>query len=464
MEEAGRPDGDIIEILLGSKNHLHNNYQNFQAFLDNGGKIGLQHDPLLYGSFLLNPFLVNVERVPMLVVNQGEVAVIKSYLGLSTQDTSGVQFKFGSIVRPGHRGIWRDPLRTGKYALNPRVYRAEVVPTAILTLNWAEAVSHAHQLDAHLRSIDARSREGFMFTIDLQVQIHVPDTKAPSVISMVGTMLNLVNEVLQSAVGNYFRNTLQGLPAVEFIETRQEVQDKAERYITEYLGKYEVETKGVYIQDVSLPEELVGVLRTREIAVQQRQTYAREQEAEIARIDMEKARGTADAQADLAKAQVNVDVQKNRAAARTAEAEGESSYTRLTGQAQADRTKAIGLARAKAVEATGLAQAVGYDEQVKALGSGPTAIVAVTQAVSEGNLKVVPDVLVMGGGDSLDGLAATLMERLRPSTGDGEKPGAERPRTRPSQTAHRKEEVQGGPEPEPLPPRPESLPGTTAKP
>jgi uncharacterized membrane protein YqiK len=464
MEEAGRPDGDIIEILLGSKNHLHNNYQNFQAFLDNGGKIGLQHDPLLYGSFLLNPFLVNVERVPMLVVNQGEVAVIKSYLGLSTQDTSGVQFKFGSIVRPGHRGIWRDPLRTGKYALNPRVYRAEVVPTAILTLNWAEAVSHAHQLDAHLRSIDARSREGFMFTIDLQVQIHVPDTKAPSVISMVGTMLNLVNEVLQSAVGNYFRNTLQGLPAVEFIETRQEVQDKAERYITEYLGKYEVETKGVYIQDVSLPEELVGVLRTREIAVQQRQTYAREQEAEIARIDMEKARGTADAQADLAKAQVNVDIQKNRAAARTAEAEGESSYTRLTGQAQADRTKAIGLARAKAVEARGLAQAVGYDEQVKALGSGPTAIVAVTQAVSEGNIKVVPDVLVMGGGDSLDGLAATLMERLRPSTGDGEKPRAERPRTRPSQTAHRKEEEQDGPEPGPLPPRPESLPGTTAKP
>jgi uncharacterized membrane protein YqiK len=464
MEETGRPDGDIIEILLGSKNDLHNNYQNFQAFLDNGGKIGLQHDPLLYGSFLLNPFLVNVERVPMLVVNQGEVAVIKSYLGLSTQDTSGVQFKFGSIVRPGHRGIWRDPLRTGKYALNPRVYRAEVVPTAILTLNWAEAVSHAHQLDAHLRSIDARSREGFMFTIDLQVQIHVPDTKAPSVISMVGTMLNLVNEVLQSAVGNYFRNTLQGLPAVEFIETRQEVQDKAERYITEYLGKYEVETKGVYIQDVSLPEELVGVLRTREIAVQQRQTYAREQEAEIARIDMEKARGTADAQADLAKAQVNVDVQKNRAAARTAEAEGEASYTRLTGQAQADRTKAIGLARAKAVEATGLAQAVGYDEQVKALGSGPTAIVAVTQAVSEGNLKVVPDVLVMGGGDSLDGLAATLMERLRPSTVDGEKPRAQRLRTRPSQAAHRKEEAQDGPEPEPLPPRPESLPGTSAKP
>ena len=115
-------------------------------------------------------------------------------------------------------------------------------------------------MDAQLSSIEAKSREGFSFLIDLQVQIHVPDTQAPKVISMVGTMLNLVNEVLQSAVGNYFRNTLQGLAAVSFIQTRQEVQDQAERYITEYLGKYSVETKGVYIQDVVLPDDLVQVL------------------------------------------------------------------------------------------------------------------------------------------------------------------------------------------------------------
>ena len=37
-------DAELIDLLLGSKNNLHNNYQDFQAFLDNGGKIGLQHD------------------------------------------------------------------------------------------------------------------------------------------------------------------------------------------------------------------------------------------------------------------------------------------------------------------------------------------------------------------------------------------------------------------------------------
>ena len=417
METDQRPAAEIIDLLLGSKNYLHNNYQDFQAFLDNGGKIGLQHDPLLYGAYLLNPFLVKVERWPMLVVNQGEVAVVKSFLGLSTEDTSGQGFKFGSIVDPGHRGIWSEPLRTGKYAINPRVYSAEVVPTAILTLNWADATSHAHALDAQLSSIEAKSREGFSFLIDLQVQIHVPDTQAPKVISMVGTMLNLVNEVLQSAVGNYFRNTLQGLAAVSFIQTRQEVQDQAERYITEYLGKYSVETKGVYIQDVVLPDDLVQVLSSRELAVQRRETFAREQEAETARVTVEKARGTADAQAALARATVNVDIQRNDAAARTAEAEGEASFVRLTGEAEAAKVKAIGLAEAKAIEARGLAQAVGYDAQTEALGSGATAIVAVAQAVSDGKVQVVPDVLVTGGGGSLDGLAATLMKNL--GTGGG---------------------------------------------
>lgn len=406
-------DAEIIDLLLGSKNSLHNNYQDFQAFLDAGGKIGLQHDPLLYGAYLLNPFLVRVDLVPMLVVNQGEVAVVKGFVGLPTADTSGEEFKFGSIVRPGHRGIWTEPLRTGKYAINPRVYDAEIVPTFILTLNWAEASSEAHDLDAHLSSIVGKSREGFVFQIDLQVQIHVPDTQAPRVISMVGTMRNLVSEVLQSAVGNHFRNTLQALEAVRFIETRQEVQNAAFEAITGYLGQYRVETKGVYIQDVVFPPELVRVLTEREIANQEKATFEEQQRAETSRIEMEKAKGTANMQAQLASAQVGVQIKTNEAQAREAEARGEAAYVQLTGEAEAARTQAIGLAEAKATEALGLARATGFEAQKAALGGAATALVAVANAVADGHVTVVPEVLVTGGGGSLDGLAATLMRSLR---------------------------------------------------
>ena len=404
LEKGDATDAHIIEALLGSKNNLHNNYQDFQAFLDSGGHIGLQHDPLQYGAYALNPFLVGVEMVPMLMVQQGQVAVIKAYVGLATQDTSGAEFKFGSLVRPGHRGIWQEPLRTGKYPLNPRCYEAEIVPTAILNLNWADAVSDAHHLDAQLQQIVAKSREGFVFKIDLQVQIHVPDTKAPRVISMVGTMKNLVNEVLQAAVGNHFRDSLQSMPAIRFIETRRQVQEEAFAHIREQLDQYQVETKGVYIQDVILPEDMVTVLTHREIANQEIETFKKQKSAQDQRIEMEQAKGTADMQADLARSKVGVDIKKNNADARVAEAGGEAEFIRQTGTARGAEVEAIGLARAR-----------GYRAQVEALGSNATAIVNVVAALAEGKAKFVPDVLVTGGangGGAIEGLAATAMRFL----------------------------------------------------
>jgi len=415
LEARGASDTAVIEALLNTKNDKHNNYQDFQAFLASGGRIGLQHDPLLYGAYLLNPFLVSVETVPMLVVEQGEVAVIKSYVGLPTEDTSGAGFQFGSIVKPGHQGIWSEPLRTGKYAINPRCYAAEIVPTSILTLNWATATSQAHQLDSKLSQIEGKSREGFVFGIDLQVQIHVPDTLAPRVISMVGSMIALVDEVLQSAVGNYFRNALQKLPAIEFIETRDQVQSNAESHIRDYLLTYQVQTPGVYIQDVILPEQLVTVLKAREIARQEQATYEEQQRAQRTRISLEAARGEADMQTRLAQSQVEIVISKNQADAREEEARGAAAFTVATGKADAVVIEARGNAQAAAVRAVGVARAEGYTAQVEAIGRDGTALVAVVGEIGSGSVKIVPDVLVAGGGGGsgpLDALASVLTRRF----------------------------------------------------
>jgi len=399
LERQGLQDSEVIERLLGTRNTEHNNYQDFQAFLSKGGKIGLQHDPLLYGAYALNPFLLHVEIVPMLVVKQGEVAVVKAYVGLATQDTSGPEFKFGFVVRPGHRGIWKEPLRTGKYAINPRCYEPELVPTAILTLNWADAVSQAHNLDQGLKQIVAKSREGFVFSIDLQVQIHVPDTKAPYVISMVGTMRNLVNEVLQAAVGNHFRDKMQSMPAIDFIATRQRVQEEAFAHIAEQLAQYQVETRGVYIQDVILPAALVDVLTQREIASQEVDTYKRQRSAQEERIALEQSRGRADMQALLAQSKVGIEIKSNQADARKLEAEGEAQFVAQTGAAKSAEVRAVGLARAE-----------GFQAQVAALGSQATAMLNIANALAESHVKLVPDVLVTGGNHGLlEGLVATLI-------------------------------------------------------
>lgn len=215
---------------------------------------------------------------------------------------------------------------------------------------------------------------------------------------MVGTMQNLVNEVLQAAVGNHFRDKLQSMQAVQFIETRQEVQEQAFEHIRAKLDDYQVETKGVYIQDVIFPPDMVRVLTEREIARQEIETYQKQKDAQVQRIDTEQARGTADMQAQLAQARVGVDIKTNNANARKAEADGEATYIRETGAARGAEVEAVGLARAKA-----------YREQVLALGQTPTALVNAIESLSRSGQKFVPNILVTGGGGTIEGLAAQLM-------------------------------------------------------
>ena len=237
----------------------------------------------------------------------------------------------------------------------------------------------------------------------------MPDTKAPRVISSVGTMRNLVNEVLQAAVGNHFRDKLQSMPAVRFIETRQAVQQEAFSSIAAQLEVYQVETKGVYIQDVVFPADLVTVLTQREIANQEIETFKKQKEAQDQRIATEQAKGTADMQAALAQSSVGVDIKTNNANARKAEAEGEATYIRETGAAKGAEVEAVGMARAKA-----------FQGQVQALGEGPTMLVNVLTALADRGLKFVPEILVTGGagGGSLDGLAATLMKYVKGMSAD----------------------------------------------
>jgi regulator of protease activity HflC (stomatin/prohibitin superfamily) len=248
----------------------------------------------------------------------------------------------------------------------------------------------------------AKSKEGFVFNIDLQVQIHVADKLAPKVISMVGTMQNLVNEVLQAVVGNYFRDTLQGMAAVEFIENRAAVQAKAQTYIAEQIRRYNVETRGVYIQDVVLPVDIVTVLTQREIANQEKATFTAQKEAQLNRIAMEKQAGLADRQRDLAGSEVEIAIKENRARARKAEADGEATYIEQTGRAKGAEIEAVGLARAR-----------GFEAQKEALGPETTAMINMISELVKSPSRFVPDIVVNGNGGSGDTLSAGIMGFLR---------------------------------------------------
>lgn len=85
------------------------------------------------------------------------------------------------------------------------------------------------------------------------------------------------------------------------------------------------------------PGDLVTVLTEREIANQEIETYRKQRAAEVERVAMEQAKGTADMQVELARSKVgvtikqnNADAKQNNADARIAEAGGEAEYIRQT--------------------------------------------------------------------------------------------------------------------------------------
>ena len=421
--EATRRTPRSSRCCSAARTTLHNNYQDFQAFLDAGGKIGLQHDPLLYGAYLLNPFLVRVEMVPMLVVNQGEVAVIKAYVGLPTLDTSGAEFKFGSIVRPGHRGIWQEPLRTGKYPINPRVLRggdrADVDPHAQLGRRRVDRRTTSTRTSRRSRR---KSREGFVFRIDLQVQIHVPDTRAPKVISMVGTMQNLVNEVLQAAVGNHFRNTLQGLRSgARSSRPARRCRRAAFEAITAYLSAYEVETQGRLHPGRRVPRRSSStVLTQREIANQEKATFEEQQRARDRRASRwRRRRAPPTCRRSSRRRRSASRSRPTRPQAREAEARGEAAYVELTGRGGGDEGRGDRSRRGEGDRGARARRArPGSRRRRKRSARAATALVAVANAVADGHITVVPEVLVTGGGGgAFDGLAATLMRTFGNGSG-----------------------------------------------
>ena len=115
----------------------------------------------------------------------------------------------------------------GKYPINPFTHKVEIVPTANIVLNWATGKTEAHKLDEKLSTITVRSSDGFTFNLDVSQIIHVPRNDAPKVIARFGTMANLVTQVLEPTIGNYFRNAAQTSDVIEFLKKRSERQAEA---------------------------------------------------------------------------------------------------------------------------------------------------------------------------------------------------------------------------------------------
>jgi uncharacterized membrane protein YqiK len=421
-EGKALPTGDIA----GGEIAGHNMYQDAQGFIDGGGYKGLQEQVILAGRYFINPRFATVETKPMTEVPIASAGVVIAFVGDAGIDVTGDAFKHGNLVGRGQKGVWNEPLDPGKYPINPFTHRVEIVPTANVVLNWATGKSESHRLDEKLSTIKVRSSDGFTFNLDVSQIIHVPRNDAPRVISRFGSMANLVTQVLEPTIGNYFRNAAQSSDVIDFLKGRQQRQDDAKQKIGAALQEYNVHAVDTLIGDITPPDALMKTLTDRKIAEQEKVTYDTQRLAEDTRKDLEQAKALATTQARVVDAERSVQIAEFNANAMVKKAEGDARSKRINASADAEVLTTVGAAEGTKITAVGESEAKVIQLKTDAVGQGNYAMIEVGKALAGSGFKLVPDVVAGGGSDGASGgiinvlMAGMLKDSIagkRPVTG-----------------------------------------------
>lgn len=140
--------------------------------------------------------------------------------------------------------------------------------------------------------------------------------------------------------------------------------------------------------------------------------YDAKRDAEQQRIAYEQTRAQAENQGKIIEAKTGIEIAEHKAAQKVKEAEGEAQRILKVAEAEAKRTEQIGNAEAAVIESKGKAQAEAYRLGGQALTPGGLTSVEVVKAIAAAGLKIVPDVMVTGGGDGDGGANGGLVNLL----------------------------------------------------
>jgi uncharacterized membrane protein YqiK len=410
--------------IAGKEVAGHNMYQNGQAFINAGGYKGLQEQVILAGRYFINPMFATVEVVEMTKVPIANAGVVIAYVGDEGMDVTGDSFKHGNLVKKGQKGVWVEPLDPGKYPINPYTHKVESVPTANVVLNWANGKTEAHNLDKNLSTITVRSSDGFTFNLDVSQIIHIPRVDAPKVIARFGNVANLVTQVLEPTIGNYFRNTAQGSDVIDFLKGRAQRQADAKKRIAEALQEYNVVAVDTLIGDIAPPDALMKTLTDRKIAEQEQVTFKTQQLAQVARKELAQAQAIADTQSQVVAAEREVEIAEFSANAmvkkaegdknaRVLNAEGDARSKIVNAEADANVYSVVGKAKAENTLAVGAAEAEVIQRKTNAVGQGNYALIEVGRALAEAKIPLVPQIMAGGGsGEGGSSLVNILLANL----------------------------------------------------
>ncbi len=419
----------------------HKAYQNGQLFIDSRGYRGPQLDTLQPGIYYINPNLFDVKLVNVAEVLPGYVAVIRSNVGLELErapEGASQSTGEGPLAGPIHedverilitnkftRGIWREPVAPGKYNLNMVAFSAYMVPTSAVTIDWASegrivgteikgvrqpVTAQAAGVLYSFDPLKVTSKDGFQLEVNVRMVIRIQPGNAAYIIARFGSVGNLIDQIVHPLIDSSFRNKAGEKKAIDFFQSRTDLQTEALAHAKDKFSEYNVEAQNLLIAYIDIPQDLLDTQTKKEIANQQQAQYDQEAMAQEKRIAVMEKASRADKQKDVIDAKLSIDINNDRAEAKVKEADGnrrsmilqaegtkQSTILTAEGTKQSTILVADGNSYKSKIEGDGVAAA--YTAQKEAIGQQNVAVIKLVQEIAAGRIQIVPQVLVTGGGD-----------------------------------------------------------------
>jgi uncharacterized membrane protein YqiK len=418
--------GEIIapEIVAPEGQTDHNYFQDTERFLALGGKRGRQLQVLTDGTFFINRWFATVEVKPKTLIPIGFVGVVVSYYGEQGMDTTGAAFRYGEQVDPGSRGVWRQALAPGKYALNPYALKVELVPTVNFVLRWITGQMEAHQYDKDLASIEMITADGYEPLLPLSLVLHIDYQKAPSVVQRFGDVRRLITQTLDPILTAYFRDVAQSSNMLDLLTHREDIQKRATAELGKRFTEFDINCVAVLIGRPETGrlqpggtdpiETLFDQLRVRRLAQEQRETYAKQQEAAVHLKELMQAQAAAQKQSELTQSRIEIDVAANRGEAQLAEAQRLAKRDIALAEGQSQSQRLFGEGEAARISQTGLAEAAVFLQKIKAYGDARLfSLNHLSDQFSKSTQPLVPErVFMAGSGQEGEGTSLNLINTL----------------------------------------------------
>ena len=260
-----------------------------------GGKIiapdesykGIVREVLGTGTHRVNPYAYEVKLFDDIKIAPGHVGVVTALDGadILTSAEASAAVEKGFLAAPGAKGVQREVLKEGTHRLNPYLYAVSIVniQSQRFELSGGDAIMFL-------------TLDGFPVTVEGTLEFNLNVDKVALLTHEVGDMDDIKQKLILPSARGFFRIEGSKKNATDFIvgESRQAFQDSLEVFLKAICQPWGISLNSVLIRDILAPQEIAGIIRDRELAVQESKKFEQQIVQAKSQAELEKQKALAE--------------------------------------------------------------------------------------------------------------------------------------------------------------------------